>query len=512
MAPYFGLTGNALSRAMLWLVVFPAFTCYGYNLTVAGGLLTLMSFVSVFPQLDTINTTGAEQTNNSTTQGTVIALFNVGGIFGALSCIYLGDKLGRRKVILLASICGVVGAVLMASAFGLPQFIIARLIVGFSSGGLLATVPVWQAEIATATKRGASVAAVGVFMGVGVALGLWIDFGLYFVKDSSVSWRFPLAFQLLFVLSSGSAIMFMPESPRWLLKQGRDDEAGDILAILNEEDRDSTTISNDISDIKQSLSLCQGQKWTAMFTMGEQRLFHRMMLAFAAGSFQQLNGINVSSIYATTIFEQYLKMGPINSRVLGATMCMMQIFGGYLAVYTIDRLGRRSLMLWSAAGMAVCMGVLAGTTSVDNKGALGVAVVALFAFQFIFTVGFAGVVFLYATEVAPLQLRAAISAVATAAIWIFAFLLAEITPIGFNTIQYRYYIVFAAANAFLLIPIIYFFFPETSGRTLEEIDQIFMQSKSIWDPPKIAARLPKLQVTEESNMPSGDEEKTMPTV
>ena len=147
--------------------------------------------------------------------------------------------------------------------------------------------------------------------------------------------------------------------------------------------------------------------------------------------------------------------------------------------------------------MSVSMAVLAGTTSLTgNTGALVTAVVFLFVFEFIFTVGYSGLTFLYATEVAPLQLRAAISAVSTAAVWTFNFLLAEVTPVGFNTIEYRYYIIFAVLNA-VIVPVVYFFFPETNGRSLEEIDEIFLRSKSVLDPPRLARTLPRMHLAED---------------
>ncbi|KID98700.1 General substrate transporter, partial [Metarhizium majus ARSEF 297] len=349
----------------------------------------------------------------------------------------------------------------MASSFSLAQLVVARVVLGVGTGGYLATVPVWQSEMSKPARRGAHVVTDGIFLGAGASAALWIDLGFYFVKTSSISWRFPLGVQTALLLTMMVFVCVLPESPRWLVKQGRQGEARQVLAALNDTAPDDDRIAQDIGDIELSLSVCGTLSWKAMLSNGPQRMLHRTVLAAAGQMFQQMCGINLISMYATTIFEQYLGLSPVKSRILAAAMCMTQLFGGSLAFFTIDRLGRRVLMLSSAAGMA-----------------------------FIFTVGYAGLTFLYATEVAPLQLRAAISAVSTAAVWIFNFLLAEVTPIGFNTIGYRYYIVFAVLNA-AIVPSVYFFFPETSGRSLEEIDEIFFRSKSIWDPPRVAQSLPR---------------------
>lgn len=425
--------------------------------------------------------------------GTVIALYTVGGIFGSLSCIWLGDFLGRRRVIFYQTGVAIIGVILMATSFEMAQFIVARLVLGFGTGGYLATVPVWQSELSKPEKRGAHVVADGIYVGLGTSLALWIDFGFYFVKDSSVSWRFPLAFQIVLSLIVMASIFFLPESPRWLMKQDREQEARQVLAALLDEDPHSDAVNKDVSDIMNALSVCGKASWGDMLSMGPQRLFHRTVLAATGQMFQQMCGVNLITFYATTIFQDFLGMDPVQARILSACMTLTQPFGGLLASFTIERLGRRPLMLWSAGVMGACMAILAGTISVpNNPHAMVAATVFLFVFQFTFTVGYAGLTYLYAAEIAPLQLRAAISAVATAAVWTFNFLLAEVTPVGFNTIGYRYYIIFAIFNA-CIVPTIYFFYPETKGRTLEEIDEIFVQSKSIFDPPRIARTLPRMQ-------------------
>jgi MFS family permease len=236
----------------------------------------------------------------------------------------MGDKLGRRRVIFLATAVSMIGAILMASSYSLAQFIVARLAVGLGTGGYVATVPVWQSELSTAAKRGAHVSILGIFIGAGISIALWIDLGLYFVPDNSVSWRFPLGFQIVLSVMVMVFVFLLPESPRWLIKKGRLEEARHILAALEDVEADSDKINEDIEVIQASLEACGTGSIKDMFKMGEQRMFHRTTLAAAAQTFQQLNGINAITFYATTIFEQYLGIDPTKARILAAAMPLTQ--------------------------------------------------------------------------------------------------------------------------------------------------------------------------------------------
>jgi sugar porter (SP) family MFS transporter len=426
-----------------------------------------------------------------------MAMYTIGAIFGALSTMVLGDRLGRRRMIFFASGIIIIGAALMASSFSLGQLIVARLLVGLGTGATTATVPVWQSELSKASNRGSHVVTEGLFIGVGIALSLWIDFGFYYLASSSVSWRCPLALEIPFSIIVMAFVFTLPESPRWLLKKGRTDEAREILAILADVEPDSEHVNNEMADIEAYLAIAGIVSRWDLLKMGPQRIFHRTVLAAGGQFFSQICGINCITFYAITIFQQDLKLDSTKSRILGAAMETIQILGGGSAVFTIDRFGRRKLMLISAAGMSLCMIIAAGTTSATNNTAsLVVGIVVLFAFNWFYPFGFLGLTYLYSTEVAPLHLRASISGLSNAVTWLTTFVVVEITPVGFSTIENRFYIIWTVINAAIVV-VVYFFFPETNGRSLEEMDAIFAQSKNIFDPPKIARAMPRGRLVDE---------------
>ncbi|KAJ6123084.1 sugar transporter [Penicillium capsulatum] len=299
MPRFLGLRGHGLNRAALFGVTMPGVMLFGYNTSLLGGVLTLNNFDHQFPSIDVTDVTAnpAEVQHRSTIQGTVMALFAVGGLFGAVSCIGLGDILGRRRVIVVASVVQIIGAVLMASAFDLAQLIVSRVVVGLGTGGLLATVPTWQSEISAADKRGAHVAATGPFVGAGALLALLLDFGMSFAPGS-IAWRLPFAIQILLALPAAAFVACLPESPRWLLRQNREAEAREILAALNDVSTDCPKVQAEIEEVQQSLRLAGQVSIGQMFHMGPQRMSHRAMLAIAVMAFIQFTGVNVITFYS----------------------------------------------------------------------------------------------------------------------------------------------------------------------------------------------------------------------
>lgn len=390
----------------------------------------------------------------------------------------------------MAALVTAIGAILMGTSFQFGQFVVSRIVVGLGQGGIIATTSVWQGELSKAESRGAHVSNFGIAAGIGLVFALWIDFGCSYVSNS-FAWRFPFLFQIVFEGIIMAFIFTFPESPRWLVKKGRIAEARDVFSRIHDVGLDDDIVNNEIRDVQASLELAQSVSLSAMFKMGPQRTFHRVILAATIQMFLQMTGVNSVTSYANVIFEEQLRFTTKIAAILGASSQVVIILGSLIGSLTVDRFGRRRLMLTSAASMSVCQVCLTGLTSQpDNSAALKAAVFFIFFYYFVYSQGFLGVPFLYASEIAPVHLRAATCGVSTAVSWLFNFLVVEVTPIAFNNIGYRYFIVYAVVNA-VCVAVVYFFYPETAGRTLEEIDEIFAKSNGVFDPVKVAKSLPK---------------------
>ncbi|KAJ5959854.1 General substrate transporter [Penicillium vulpinum] len=486
------LKGKSLSL-VIGIIGAVGFVLQGYDQAVANGLLTLGSFIAVFPQIDTVNTSGSEKAQNSKIQGTTVAIYEVGCALGAGSCALLGDRLGRRKTIFLAGCIALVGIAIQASPYSLGQLIAGRVITGLGVGGFTATIPMYVSESSGAEGRGRMVLLEGWFAIGGIVLATWLEFGLYYVSDNSVSWRFPIAFQGLFGLVVVGCIMLLPESPRWLACVGRFDEAAEVLARMKDVPVDSEHVLQELEIIRHSLAIDENTESagsSSPFALTDNRHLHRTVIAVGVNILAQMTGVNIITFYSDGIFESDLGYSGTLSRIITGCLQIWQFLAAGLAVLLIDRVGRRPLLIAAAAGMTVAQACLAGLSSdLENRSAASASLLFYFVALFCFPIGLFLVPFMYAAEIAPLRTRAKVTAMSAAANWLFNFVLAEVSPVGFATIHWRYYIVYACISAFACV-FFYLFCPETKGRTLEEIDDVFVQSKSVFDTVQIAREMP----------------------
>lgn len=297
MAPFLGLQGNRLNLVALFGILMPSIVSLGYNQSLLGGVLTLDAFEKQFPEISVADAVPQEKSRTSAIQGTVVALYAMGGLFGALSCIGLGDFFGRRRLMMIASVTQLIGAVLQTSAFSFAQLIVSRIVLGLGSGGLMATTPVWLSEISPAERRGANVSTIGLFAGLGAMIALFVDFGMSFTA-SSVGWRFPASIPVILSLVVLGFAYVLPESPRWLIRRDRIDEARIILTTMDDKSIGNGKIEKEIKDVQNSLHLAGGGSLRQIFHMGPQRVIHRAILASMVMAFMQLTGFNAITFYS----------------------------------------------------------------------------------------------------------------------------------------------------------------------------------------------------------------------
>lgn len=297
-------------RALSWAITATAgsgFLLFGYDQDVMSGLLTGQYFIETFPEIDT---TGS---GSASLQGTVVAIYEIGCFFGAIICFLVGEKIGCRRCIMIGCVTLSIGALLQATSDGIPQLIVGRIIAGLGNAMNTSAIPkhgliqayatstdtlriaVWHSELMKAESRGQSLAielAINIF---GVMLSYWVDYGMSFVKSES-QFRFPLGLQILFAIATFIGIVFLPESPRWLIAHDRHDEARRILSSLEREHKDTETYEERLSQtmteiqlaIKEEREAANHGSFRTLLKNGEQKL-----LGVGGQFMQQISGVNL---------------------------------------------------------------------------------------------------------------------------------------------------------------------------------------------------------------------------
>ncbi|KAH7305018.1 sugar transporter STL1 [Stachybotrys elegans] len=515
--PQWKVGGQRLRGAALnWgigVIASCGFLMFGYDQGVLSGLLTLDSF-----QRNQALMTPLERSNalcyhedgsrderychgDANTQAAGVAIYQIGCFLGAVVILFWGEAWGRRSSTFWGSLIMIIGGVMQAASFEYGLFVSGRVIGGIGNGMVTSTIPTWQSECARPERRGFLILLSGALISGGIMISYWVVYGFYFL-EGEVRWRFPVMFQSFFTVLVMIGLLYLPDSPRWLIMKGRTEDAREVISRLLDKEIDAPEVEVEVSQITTALSVQQqGGYFSRLVTRGPSQNLRRTMLGVAAQFFQQICGINLITYYATFVFENSLGFGPELSRLLAALNGTEYFLASLVALPLIERVGRRKLMLFGAFGMMVSMAILGGTTSTGTTNEQGApqlsttygvtAVVFLFAFNTFFALGWLGMTWLYPAEVTNLQTRIQANALSTCSNWLSNFLIVMITPPAFANLQYRTYIMFAVFNA-ALIPCVYFYFPETSKRSLEEIDLYFAKAHAEGvSPVKMADKMPR---------------------
>lgn len=405
----------------------------------------------------------------------VTSWVTLGALGGSLLGGYLADHYGRRRAVLIAGLLFILGALLQSLAPNIPLLVLGRLVVGFGVGVAAVAAPLYGSELAPTAHRGRFVAAYQLAITIGIFLAYLVNAGL----AESDSWRWMLGISVvpgvLLILIGALGV----ESPRWLVKMNRRDEARAAL--------DKVWPGNDgaarLAAIEHTLDEeAGGTSWRDVFNPAWRR---PLTIALGLAIFQQITGINAIIYYADQIFAAAGFSTPA-MQTTATTWAVggVNVAATFIAIAFIDKLGRRPLLLAGLVGMGVALLVVGiaflsiggqpvadGQTSGDPTTAGIVTLIALIVFIISFAFSLGPVTWTVINEIFPGQVRGRAVAVATAVNWGSAFLVSQffLTLIGgIGTSATFWLFAFFCAVGWIWI---YRTVPETKGRTLEEIER-----------------------------------------
>ena len=389
----------------------------------------------------------------------------LGAVIGALACSFLSERFGRHKTILLICAVFVVGSLCCSLAPTAVLLAAARVLLGFAVGGATQTVPMYVAEMAPAGIRGRLVLCFQLAIGVGIVISTLVG------ATEAVDWRISIGAAAVPALLMLGLQLRLPESPRWLVKKDRQDEAEQVLERVRPEGFD---ISEELGEIVAVEERKQETKRSHRGWSGLRQPWVRPALIVGCGiaAFTQLSGIEMIIYYAPTILTDNGFSTTAALRVsvaLGITYLVMMIVG----LVIVDKVGRRRLTLVMVPGAAVSLFVLGAFFVTDNAGKDSVPfiVTCLIVFMFFNAGGLQLMGWLTGSEIYPLAVRGAGTSVQSATLWgtnllITLTLLTMIDVFGVGQVFWIYGLFNVAAWIF-----VWRLLPELTGHTLENIEQ-----------------------------------------
>ncbi|KAK8204021.1 sugar transporter [Phyllosticta capitalensis] len=458
---------------------------FGYDQGVISGVLVMNNFGKKFPDL----------ANDPTLQGWMVSVLTLGAMVGAFINGPTADKFSRRWSLLFANIVFLVGSIIQAAAQTTAEIFVGRFIAGISIGMLSMGVPLYLGELAPPNIRGSLVALQQLAITIGIMIAFWLDYGTQYIGGTgdgqhAVAWRLPLALQCLPSLVMVVAIFFLPYSPRWLVNQGRNDEAFETLCRLRRVGPEDHRVAAELMEIKVAATFDKEnlavrfpgvtspvqlavKQYVELFVV--RHLNRRLIIACLLQIIQQFTGI---SNYAPTIFKDIGLSGNSVSLLATGVVGVINFFSTIPAIMYLDRWGRRAVLLVGGVGMSVAQLIVGTMYAVyqhkweSNRAAGWATAVFVWVYisNFAFSIGCVN--WIMPSEMFPPGVRSKAVGVAISTNWLSNFIVALITPRMLRSIKFGtfyFFLVFCV----ILIVWVWFFVPETKGRRIEEMDDIF---------------------------------------
>lgn len=405
----------------------------------------------------------------STTQEIAVSAVLIGAVIGAAIGGKLADWLGRKKTLIVVAGIFLVGTVLTAIASSLWLFVAFRIVVGIGIGSASVVAPMYTTELAPPNKRGQMVFVFQFFVTVGILCAYIID--LIFSGDG-LGWRWMFGVGVIPAAALGAGMFFLTDTPRWLASKDKWDEAHAVLQRVVGEQADKQ-----LDAIRARLEQAQQSSWRDLIRKG---LRAALIIGVLLAAFQQITGIN-TIIYYAPIIVGYTGFGPSSGSLQGAIIVgVVNVLATVVAIFLVDRVGRRALLLSGVGGMVVTLAAMGILFDIGAKHVGMILLIVLLLYIVAFAIGLGPVYWLLSSEVFPTRLRGTGSSVATSVNWLANLVvsitfLTLITSLGQSLTFWIYGICGLAAWFFILK-----YVPETKDRPLEKIEE-YWQNGRRWE-------------------------------
>ena len=409
---------------------------FGWDTGLIGGVLTMDAFQESF-NLD------AKSSDFANLQGNIVSVLQAGCFFGALASFYVSDTFGRKWALIIADIIFIIGSLIQTlCAIGttsLAQLYVGRVIGGFGVGLISAVVPTYISENAPKEIRGRCVGCMQLFNVTGICLSFFVNYGINLditSRYNSAKWRVPFALQMLPGVILLTGIVFMNESPRWLIEKNRITDAAKALAHVRGKPAEDPDVAQELDDIIADFNGHEKMPMVAQLksACSNKKIFYRSSFAVVLMFWQQWTGTNSINYYAPQIFKQIGltggSAGLFATGVYGIVKIVVTAIG--LMAFT-EQLGRKWSLLIGSAGQAFAMFYIGINQAVhpptgELDGNAIFAIICVYLFVVFYSFGWGPIPFVLSSECAPNHVRSLIMAAALMTQWLFNFIIAKITP------------------------------------------------------------------------------------
>jgi sugar porter (SP) family MFS transporter len=483
-----GIGANAPKNQLAGIVMtaFSAFggILFGYDTGVISGVKEMKSWLRTFGFAQSGTATGFAITSSN--ESLVVSILSAGTFFGALIGAPTADYIGRKWGIVFACLVFCVGVAMQTAASALPLFVVGRVFAGLGVGIVSVLIPMYQSECSPKWIRGAVVSAYQWAITIGLLLASIVNNSTQHRDDAS-AYQIPIAIQFVWAAILSGGMVALPESPRWLIKRGRDADAAKSLSRLTGASSNDPAIELELDEIRANLEAEKAlgeSSYADCFRFTKNKIALRTLTGIFIQAWQQLTGINFIFYYGTTFFQNSGIKDPF---LISIATNVVNVFMTLPGMWGVERFGRRRLLLVGAIGMCVCeyiVAIVGVTISVSNIAGQKVLIAFVCIYIAFFASTWGPIAWVITGEIFPLQIRAKAMSLSVASNWLWNFGIGYATPYLVNNVPgsaglgAKVFFIWGT-TCFCCIVFTFFCIPETKGLSLEQIDLMYTHTTPV---------------------------------